>query len=571
MSIEDIDYLKANSKKQRYIFLVNSGNRNRVSYPTPSEYVVDFTTPFKNVVGMEIIDCSIPRTMYNVDKYNNTIVFCIYSAPTDSAGAATVPHPRDFVSATIDPGDYTVQTLIVAINSVLTMTVGGRPISIVMESVSSPPEIKNTVRFHCPYPFVFDMSLSTIAETLGFDLLCDPAQATVDIATRLYNPINYPVQYKWFGSVYAPMNLPHLNYYIYNVFTGPRGVVRKTSLAAPNKVAQSFTVGTRGYLKDVQAALTTTTGVVSNGIVSWELRAHDAVHNRPGAEVLATNDIIVNYIDGGYSDSTIQIATWLLEGTYWLVFTSASDATIQMFYNDTAVTTTFAGTTTFSPMLLSYDSGATWTSFDDAANGIYFEASIIVSMQEDYHAVTAPGIYNLLNEQYVILRCPEIEQNSFRYLAYTKYFLGLAKFNLSTVGYNNNRIDFNDTSNREFHPIGKLNRLTLRFETSGQNIYDFKGVNHNITFAIYYYEPIQKEKFVNSILNPNYNGNFIGYMYREQEQEEDSDDQEFAYDRDNIENYKAMEARYNPDEMDRIDTDVRYHAAAAATEDEENS
>jgi len=237
---------------------------------------------------------------------------------------------------------------------------------------------------------------------------------------------------------------------------------------------------------------------------------------------------------------------------------------MQIYYNDVIqnqnannLTNTYPGA---NPMLISGDNGTTWTSLDDTVNGIYFQASIIVTTQEDYNVLVAPGVYNLLGEKYITLRCPEIEQNSFRYLAYSKYFMGLAKFKLDTVGYNSEIIDYNDTLNREFHPIGKLSRLSLRFETSAGNIYDFKGVNHNITFAIYYYEPVQKERFQNSILNPNYQGNFVNYMYRQQEQEEESDDQEFDYDRDNLENYKEMENRYNPENIQRIDNEIKYQS-----------
>ncbi len=70
MPIEDVDYLKQNSQKQSYIFLVNSKDRDKGSYPTPSEYVVDFSQPFTNVIGLNVLDASIPRTMYNIDVYN---------------------------------------------------------------------------------------------------------------------------------------------------------------------------------------------------------------------------------------------------------------------------------------------------------------------------------------------------------------------------------------------------------------------------------------------------------------------------------------------------------------------
>lgn len=542
MPIEDIDFLKNNSIKQRYIFLVDSSDRNRLIHPTPSEYFIEFTIPFYNVVGLEVIDSAIPRTMYNIDVYNNSFVFCIYDPLLKPLNTIT---PSDYTTIYIDPGDYTIQTLIVAINSVLKQN----DIAIIIESLSNPPEIKNKVKFHCSYPFIFDMSKSTIAETLGFDLYTSTIESSLPINEQRYIAIENQI----FGSVNIIPNQENIDYYTYEVFTGPRGVVRRQSIGLPNKIAQRFTIRTRGFLRDVQAALSNSLNVIVNtNTVRWELWSNDPVNNKPLAYLNAFNVIETSYIDGGYSDSATNINKWLLEGTYWIIL-SSTQSTIELYYNDVSFSSELSNL-----MLISPDSGASWNSIDDTVNRIYFQASIIITVQEDYNVITSPGIYNLLGEKYITLRCPEIEQNSFRYLAYSKYFMGLAKFKLDTVGYNNQIVDFNDTNKREFHPIGKLTKLTLRFETSKGQKYDFKGVNHTITFGVYYYEPVQKEKFENSTLNPNYKGNFIDYMYQQKEQEEDSDDQEYDYDRDNIDNYKIMENRYNPNEITRIDDEVRY-------------
>jgi len=535
MSIEDIDYLKKNSIRQRYLFLVNSSDRDRSINPTPSQYVVNFTMPFKNVVGLEVVDSSIPRTMYNIDVYNNSIVFLIYDPVKFTASTAS-NNTSMFVTVNVEPGDYTIETLLIAINNVLSMEVNGNTIPITAVSLSNPPEIKNTIKFHCPYPFILDMSKSTISQSIGFDLYTNPASESIKpIYNQYYIALNYPNNYKLYGSVNISPGNPNVTYYTYNVFTGPTGVVRKQSIALPNRLAQSFQVTTHGYLTNIQAALSNTTGIIANtNIAIWELWTNDPINNKPANFTGTTNVIETTYIDGGYSQSS-HIATnvFLKEGTYWLVFKS-NDPTLQLYYNDV----TNVANTTF---ILSQDNGSTgstWYNLDDTVNQIYFQASIIVTMQEDYNIVIAPGIYNLIGERYIILRCPEIEQNKYRYLAYTKHFMGLAKFNLDTIGYNNTIIDYNDTNKKDFHPIGKLTKLSLSFETSTGNIYDFKGVNHSLTFAIYYYEPSRKQEFVNSILNPNYKPNFAEYMRDQEAQEEESDDQEFDYDEDNINNYK---------------------------------
>ena len=131
-------------------------------------------------------------------------------------------------------------------------------------------------------------------------------------------------------------------------------------------------------------------------------------------------------------------------------------------------------------------------------------------------------------------------------MSYTKQSLGIAKFNLGVVGYREERQDYFNVPNREFHPIGRLSRIKLRFETSKGLLYDFKDVNHTLTVRVQYLEPTNKTEFHNSIINTNYNGNFLEYQYTQQQQEEDSDDQDMDYNRDAFEKYKQNESRNLP-------------------------
>ena len=73
MSIEDINYLYKNSVKDNSIIFIESNKRNKNVYPTPSEYTITFDNPFRYVYGLEIVDASIPRTMYQIDKTNNNL------------------------------------------------------------------------------------------------------------------------------------------------------------------------------------------------------------------------------------------------------------------------------------------------------------------------------------------------------------------------------------------------------------------------------------------------------------------------------------------------------------------
>ena len=383
MSIEDINYLKKYSRKQSYTFLIDSKDRDKRVFPYPSNYVVNFTIPFKNVIGLEVIDASIPRTMYNVDKHNNLLYIYMASNNDDpyilygmremvvNSDGNTVPYTELFQKIEIEPGDYTGVTFISNFNKLM----NSLGIDLNLKAYSTPADLTNLVQFYSQSSaFIIDMKRSTIFEIMGFDLNIEQAENLKPIDKRRYMYMEYYKDKPEFVRMYH----------------------------------STFNSATQQY------------------------------------------------------------------------------------------------------MLL------------------------------------APGIMYLMGHKYIILRCPEIEEHLYRSLSYSKYNLGLAKFRISSFGYNEERVVITKLPIREFHPIGKLSRLTFRFETSDGSLYDFKGVNHNIVFAIYYYEPMQNDFPTNSILNPEYKMNYLEYMYKQEEIEGDSDDED-EFSRDDIEKYKKRELEYSED------------------------
>jgi hypothetical protein len=169
------------------------------------------------------------------------------------------------------------------------------------------------------------------------------------------------------------------------------------------------------------------------------------------------------------------------------------------------------------------------------------------------YEITSPGIVFFIGEKYIVLRSPEIEGHAFGSLAYTNYNLGIAKFKVNSVGYNDERTELSKLPIREFHPIGKLSKITFRFETSAGNLYDFKGVNHMITYVITYYRPlltIQNE--FKPILNPNYKNNYTDYKYRNEEQELSEEEDNDEYSRDKVfDIYKENELKYKKNIYDK--------------------
>ena len=841
MPIEDVDYLKQNSIIQSYIFLVDSKERDHSTYPTPSEYVTTFTAPFINVIGIQLIDASIPRTMYNIDRYNNTISFFIYSY----GNMAPIYSNSNYKTVEIDPGNYTIQTLLPQLTNALTMNVNNSsnyPVAqITAKSLSTPPELKNKIEFRCPYPFAFDMKNSTISETLGFDLFPDanemvrykkvvmpesqsnqqvfrsvnvttsntiyssnteessycnvlsqqldtsnagivvisasnyiaqqftvPARTYIDNVSAAFNqysidPVPYSIVmgtsnspmysidtsvstsnvyypsyqsnvitnsstlgsittsniiyniYSLFSSNYTYTTTSNANtfsgmvpgssvyytgsslvsssgtsnatiditgtlvtsnivnqilttvtsntvsnitaivdplasgsfdvadaqgglsgsvihspvlantnryywlvigsntieagsntgaYYCsnvaglqgnvllqtstsgqawsaningntasnqlvasidgnlldsspvlsepYNLFVGPRGVLRKLDVSSTKYVAQRFTVGTRTFLRNINAAFAFDSG----NPVPFSVNIGNADRPYTSSDyVLFSSNMNIDFVNGVLSETSISTPVLMLENIYyWVVFGSSSMiGTTSIYYND--INPYIGVHTLFS----SSDSGSTWTTPDVAE--INYNLSIQIVVADEYNRIEAPGIFNLVGEPYIVVRCPEIEQNSFRSLSFMKNSLGLAKINLGIVGYADPRFDYSSVPARDFHPIGKFSRMTLRFETAKGYLYDFKGVNHTLTFAIRYYEPVQKNRFEQSIINPNYTGDFLRYMYHrgDDNAEEDSDDDEEDYSRDNIDNYRVVEARNTPERLEYEDREMGWY------------
>jgi Family of unknown function (DUF5901) len=593
MPIEDVDYLRANSVKQSYMFLLDSKDRDKVAYHTPSEYVMEFERPFENVVGLEVIDASIPRTMYNVDVYNNQVRFFIYTSNYDWDTFAE----SSWCNVSIDPGDYTIQTLVPALNQQLSMRLNQSPsgsnVALTVETLSNPPDIKNKLKFYAPYPFLLDMSVS-MAETLGFDTYTTEAEAAamgtyavfpksvllspaspwkqsiwdlypsktnVEIAQEL--GLN-PTQKTWmvFGrgiydnhSLYKSVDksfvLSDSGTYgeSRTIFDGPRSVIRSYSITATTEIAQRFTVGSQIYLTTIEVAFNGPREGPYPNLV--DTSAQYALYQLPktaiaptvaaGRQLLATGNIGVSSIDGSFSTVVMSQVCFLDPNySYWLVLYNADNQPLSVFYNNVV-------SNGGNPMLITTNGGTTWLSLDET--DVPYQMSCRITGNYEFHELVAPGIYNMIGEKYTTLRCREIEENSYRSLAYTKYNLGLAKFRLGVVGYSENRLDFSKVPLREFHPIGKLSRLTLRFETADGRLYDFKGVNHTLTMAIHYLEPIQKIQFQQSILNPNYRGDFMNYRFREDDQEGDSDEQDEDYSRDVVGDYKKYEEQYHPENI----------------------
>lgn len=159
MSIEDVDYLYKNSIKESSIILVDSSNRDKSVYKKPNSYTLEFLQPFKFVYGVEILDSSVPRTMYIIDSNNDTL--CFYTTTNNE------------YEMKLDHRDYTLEDFISEINQKLGHTDNHDTIKAIQAySVSIPASDVSKIFFsnnHNTNEFYILAFKSNMRETIGLD------------------------------------------------------------------------------------------------------------------------------------------------------------------------------------------------------------------------------------------------------------------------------------------------------------------------------------------------------------------------------------------------------------------
>lgn len=633
MSIEDINYLRNNSIKQNYTFLIDSVDRDRSRYPNPNKYTIDFTVPFKNVIGMEIIDSSIPRTMYNIDYENNELYYYIGKNMSDinivegvkeELNDTDLTKECDFNSgyAVIGKDNYLELTNNIHLYNIYNSGgIGGKDIGISFSFKIKVLQDNNVDTVNKKY-YIFNFgyyhlhlngnqrdkysgilvyikknidNLYDMYFTIGYeDESPDSTYIINNINLSIDNHICWSISSdnKWTINIstktekYEKAN----NKPISNVFYTEKNIGRKfisTFYDATKLTKITYNDGwddtIKLYLKDFKiynkvlddneiTLCAANTIELTNLPIWYKLYSNsneDSIHNNGLSKFINYKDMFgrLHIKEGDYTLKTLLF-----------YFDRYDEYEIGIKkHSEPAEMSNLVDIYCRHPFILDMQRSTIYENlgFDLLANSIpehinvryeykdmYNSNTLMTKMFHsvknldnikiipsrgvyDMYKVTPPGVIYLIGNKYILLRCPEIEEHIFGSLSYTKYSLGLAKFRIDNIGINTERLVITKLPIREFHPIGKLSRLSLRFETNKGTLYDFKGVNHNIIFAIYYYEPTQKKLPQNSILNPEYKMNYMEYKYYEEEIEGDSEDDEEDYSRDNIDDYVIKENEYS--------------------------
>jgi hypothetical protein len=251
--------------------------------------------------------------------------------------------------------------------------------------------------------------------------------------------------------------------------------------------------------------------------------------------------------------------------SYWLIIyedmNADADNCMAVTFNtfmDKAVDDSFVG-------LYSDDGGILWTYIDRTK---FFCIQIDIVTKNFY--MYSPGILSLVGERFVILRCPEIEQFVSGSVAFGNNSPGIALFKMGVVGYSDSRFDFASIRYKEFHPIGKLNRLTFRYERMNGKLYDFKGVNHHLLVVVRHFAAKQTEHFTHSSLNPNYQSNFLQYI-KNSEEKETSDIDDEPVDNRTFKNVLLKEEQKHVDKNELKYVGNVYHKPVSDVEDDDEN
>lgn len=426
--MDDIDYLIKNSEKDSSLFIIDSSHRNRHKYPTPSEYVIEFSQPYRFVFGFDIIDATIPSTMYSIDAHNN--VLCL--------GICTMNTNND------DP----YETLMEYMHSEFHHAYANQRLPLVkfafMESHSLQVNIDSKEAIlNSKYVFVTKSSVIPVDERTYQEYLeRRKVMHVLDCYRVVIEPGNYNINTLM---TYLKKNLRQ-----YGIDVRPATI----DILVEKQMKYKF------------VSFDQEMGVSYPFFLDME--------KSTCGEIIGFDQLSSSPSEGYFKD-------------------------VSLFKQPTSTSKLFGS----------------------------------LRGEDGVHSVVAPGVVNLLGVRYVTLRCPEIESHLLGSLGYTSNNIGLGIFKLqSPYEVSNLKFDFFNFVKKPFHPIGKLTKMSIRFEREDGILYNFRGINHQILISIKYYIPsfTAMVKDPVHILNPNYNPNYLDYLVEREEKLNDDDDDDSDYD-----------------------------------------
>lgn len=460
--MDDVQWLRSRGEvvEQQFMFVVDSAARDRTAYPTPSDYIVSLPMPLRNVFAVDLVDATIPRTEYSIEKTSNTL---LYAPSHDHVSADDARAAGRCVTVRIPPGDYTAPLLVDTLNAAFEEAALGFAAAphapIVVEPVSDPIELTNRLRFVRSDPFAVFMDASSIRGALGFGAPAHaPGAATAYDGQPRYATTNL-TRNDVFQSVPVAARAPTPAY------VGPVAVELpgyEVLLQAGGTVSQTFTCATSGIPSRISVrggtATQTSIAVQVQDVAGGVTIASGVVAAVPGATLWTG---VMAPIPG-------TGATTILEGqVYAIELTPAAALTVyraERFSDDAAAAIAVDGV------------------FVTATDAVCADLEVTIAR----HGIEAPGQLNLTGERFLLVRSPDIEQHIHRNLAnaFDRMAPGMGMCKLGGFGFREERFNFLAYETRRFHPIGKLQGMRIRLEKRDGELYDSHGIDHMLLFVV---------------------------------------------------------------------------------------
>ncbi len=462
--MDDVEYLERVGKDESFLFLADSAKRDKSVYPSPAEYAVTFNSPFRNVVGFELVEVNVPRTDYIVDSTENTLTYSVDVPSSITTWQTDVEAGTR--TATFSPGDYNLSQLVEHMNEVLANVAATNGDTTVLQVATTtvPSEISNKIRIESSGPFCVLGDSSAIRTTIG---LGDPVSTTATgYATVPGYTLNAP---RGASGVFVATQGPLGNGVTFSSFVGPfpGDETKYEGVYGARTVREYFTAAEAGTPTAVNAFFASLGAAPAGG---WTL----------DVRVARSSD-----------DATLATGTLTTTGDDYDPVTSVLTATgnfvagVEYFVEFTTTETTDAS-----------NCAALWYDYPNlpptgsyaAVNGTLVHAGQdfcvdVVSGAWGYE-ISPPGIVNLRGARYIKVRCPELEQFLYRDRVGEPTSAGIGMVDLIGYGFQNQRYNFVHYPAKKFHPIGKIQKLTLRLERPDGTLYDAQGVDNTLLCAI---------------------------------------------------------------------------------------
>lgn len=446
--MEDVDYILQHSVIDSKVFYVDSAVRDKITFPSPGNYQWLLNSPLRNVCGFEILDSAIPVTMYNIDFYNNIFVYA-----------------RVFGNLLLFWPELEENSVFVTAFNVV-------------------DSHNFYVREQSMLPYTSFNTTTTITSNILFTRSVVTSTSIKSISSSASADAGY---YKFaYRLLFFEINDTDPYFHIitsgdFSLTTSPITLIYYASEYISDADAHNFNIKPTSLKSTYGFDVT-----LINSRVDLEVGNYDILSLQSYLAAVLPLTITQTSVFG---DITKQSR---------IRFTNEYN-----FYIDIGKST--------CRDVMGFSANLNNNAVVSVTNQVLYLASLINKI----YVLDSSGLVNLMGVRFIILRCPELESHINGSFGYGNYNPGIGLFKLSHGNdVTHQRFDFTNSVVKPFYPVGKLIRLTFMFEFEYHGnifIYDFKGCDHNMVINVKMYVPIKTESFKTSILNPNYDADFLRY------------------------------------------------------------